>query len=116
MVPYMTFSHRSFLQDLRERPRQLRARVQEFSNTKGVDSSLVQAYNRALRALKDFRDAHMIVVTLLVVGPARRATKKATEAEHIASGPRGLKGTGGTDLVKFLKGVRDQTSRAYLQE
>lgn len=145
MLSYMTLQHRSFLHQLRHSPRQLRVLVQQFSKEKGVDFPLVKAYNQAIKALKEFRDAHMIVVTLLVIGPARRAAKREVEAptpalvmsgSQISTDEKGknemmmekafedqgdgekvtLKGTGGSDLVRFLKGVRDQTSRAYLQD
>ena len=34
--------------------------------------------------------------------------------KQVASPPRLLRGTGGTDLIRFLKGVRDRTSEATL--
>jgi indoleamine 2,3-dioxygenase len=72
------------------------------------NNELKDAYNGVLKAMKEFRDAHMRVVTLFVVGPARRA-KRAEEAHQTS-----LKGTGGSDLVKFLKDVRDRTSAMIL--
>ncbi|KAF5359427.1 hypothetical protein D9756_003643 [Leucocoprinus leucothites] len=143
MLSYMTPQHRTFLERLRQSPHQLRALVQQVVQERGMDAPIVKAFNSAVKALKEFRDAHMVVVTLLVVGPARRAARKAAEgADPLladGSGSAGdrekdekmmqqafgggddssdkgaLKGTGGTDLVRFLKGVRDQTTRAYLQ-
>jgi indoleamine 2,3-dioxygenase len=99
------------------------------------ESPILKAYNGALKSLKEFRDAHMAIVTLYIIGPARRSEKSAfkhavlekehtednSKKEHIidqaftVQGARKiLKGTGGTDLVKFLKGVRDQTVHTYL--
>ncbi|ESK85133.1 indoleamine 2,3-dioxyganese b [Moniliophthora roreri MCA 2997] len=45
----------------------------------------------------DDKDAHIVIVTLFVVGPARRAEKAR------------IKGTAGTGLMVFLKDVRDST-------
>lgn len=150
MRAYMPRHHRAFLNHLQTNPRPLRALVQRASE-EGSDSPILEAYNSALKALKEFRDAHMIVVTLYIIGPARRAGKRATSAavnggavsspaldkdglsenrrgeqerlreermiEKAFSGGDGgevLRGTGGTGLVRFLKGVRDQTADAYL--
>ncbi|KAI3620848.1 hypothetical protein WG66_006316 [Moniliophthora roreri] len=70
----------------------------------GRSESAGEAYEKGVDALKQFRDVYIVIVTLLVVGPAKRA-KKAREKE--------MKGTAGTDLV-FLKDVRDirRSSRA----
>lgn len=135
MRAYMPRHHRAFLNHLRENPRPLREFVQRVSE-EGSDSTILEAYNDALKALKEFRDAHMILVTLYIIGPARHSQKRAAAAEG-GAGPLGLgmevkmmekafssgknerealKGTGGTDLVKFLKGVRDQTAQTYLPQ
>ncbi|PPR01841.1 hypothetical protein CVT24_001729 [Panaeolus cyanescens] len=114
--------------------------------------ALMQAYNASLMALKAFRDAHMIIVALYIIGPARRKAAGASSSagagaganganganglsgggggervsEYVSSpvsgtkegggegGNRPLKGTGGTDLVRFLKGVRDHTKDAVM--
>ncbi|KAI0261571.1 hypothetical protein BGY98DRAFT_1053166, partial [Russula aff. rugulosa BPL654] len=47
------------------------------------------------------------------VGQKTIGTGTGTGTEEIAA-PRLLRGTGGTDLIKFLKGVRDRTSEATL--
>jgi len=81
--------------------------------TTAGDSELIEAYNAAVQSLKEFRDAHMIIVTLYIVLPAKRARAAAqkTEAEQYKLP---LQGTGGTNLVNFLKGVRDRTSDARI--
>ncbi|KAF4615791.1 hypothetical protein D9613_012456 [Agrocybe pediades] len=140
-----------------------------------LGQSLLEAYNKAVVALKEFRDAHMIIVTLYIINPAREARRmaaaavetaspiadkpsslgitpgplsltelaelqkdKEVESEYVgrsvpsaegiaekdgpsvnvveskAAAPAPLKGTGGTDLVRFLKNVRDQTKGAVL--
>ncbi|KAF9449442.1 Indoleamine 2,3-dioxygenase [Macrolepiota fuliginosa MF-IS2] len=142
---YMPYQHREYLERLRNNQHQLRALVRGVV-AEEQDSLVVKAYDSAVKALKEFRDAHMIIVTLYVIGPARRAGKKsatvvadsqatpgATRKSGVGSseetdtrlmeqafGGNGesddaLKGTGGTDLVRFLKGIRDQTALAYLR-
>jgi indoleamine 2,3-dioxygenase len=94
---------------------------------------LTAAYDDAVRRLKEFRDAHMRIVAIYIVGPARRAAEREAERarrdvesqEGRWLGPKedvdeqlpsdeGLKGTGGTELVRFLKGVRDRTAGSVL--
>jgi indoleamine 2,3-dioxygenase len=60
----------------------------------------------------------MMTVSLYIISPAAKARK--VQAETIAKDEdeekerKPLKGTGGTNLVQFLKGVRDQTKSAIL--
>lgn len=121
MQSYMSRHHRNFLRHLAHNPRPLRAFVE-----KAQDAGLREAYNASVKALKEFRDAHMIIVTLYILGPAKRereAKLAEEERKQLEGAERGaaagiwktpLKGTGGTDLVKFLKGVRDRTAGALL--
>jgi len=55
----------------------------------------------------------MVIVTLYIVLPAKRARAAALWAEKEQDRAR-LQGTGGTDLVNFLKGVRDRTADAHI--
>jgi indoleamine 2,3-dioxygenase len=125
MRAYMPRHHRNFLRHLDAAPRPLRAEV-----ARRCDTALTEAYNAALDALRRFRDAHLRMVALYIVGPSRRvrgpSAPVAREEEgggaktcegqtSLATGATGqLRGTGGTDLVRFLKGVRDRTSEAAL--
>lgn len=114
MQLYMPRHHRNFLNHLAANPRPLRQLV-----AAAEDAALLEAYNAAVLAMKGFRDAHMVVVALYIIGPSRRPapgevpvvrpnfTKDYGEAAA-------LKGTGGTELVKFLKDVRDRTAGAVL--
>lgn len=108
MQSYMPRNHRLFLDHLKASPRPLRTFV-----TDAGDEELLSAYNTAIKALKTFRDAHMIIVTLYILGPARRAKDAAPKNDSIqddgAASKDALKGTGGTDLVKFLKDTRTRT-------
>ncbi|KXN87280.1 Indoleamine 2,3-dioxygenase [Leucoagaricus sp. SymC.cos] len=138
MRAYMPRHHRAFLNHLKANPRPLRELV-ERAVEEDHGSPILGAYNAALKSLKEFRDAHMIVVALYIIGPARRAGKGSAtggsripkkvergnvrvkeeqmmgKAFKVEDETEDLKGTGGTDLVKFLKGVRDQTADTYLQ-
>ena len=96
MQSYMPRHHRAFLRHLSANPRPLR----DFVEKSGSDT-LVEAYNAAVSALKVFRDAHVKIVAIYIVGPSRR-------------GQRGLQGTGGTHSIRFVKSVRDQTAGAVL--
>ncbi|KIK05747.1 hypothetical protein K443DRAFT_90550 [Laccaria amethystina LaAM-08-1] len=102
--------HRAFLVHLLNNPRPLHDVVLSLTKS-GEHPGLMEAYNESVRALKEFKDLHMVIVALYIVRPAKRARER--ERERAALGKEGtrrrpLKGTGGTDLVKFLKGVRDQ--------
>lgn len=110
MQSYMPRNHRLFLSHLAASPRPLRAFV-----TSVDDSALLEAYNGAVLALKEFRDAHMIIATLYILGPARRAARAIQERRDSQYQQEGaLKGTGGTNLVKFLKDTRTRTTEALI--
>ncbi|KAG6864594.1 hypothetical protein C0991_008446 [Blastosporella zonata] len=102
MQSYMPRNHRLFLDHISSNPQPLRAFVMSSS-----DASLRDAYNSAVLALKEFRGAHMIIAALYILGPARRAAKQVEMAEKER---KPLLGTGGTELVKFLKDTRTRTT------
>jgi indoleamine 2,3-dioxygenase len=102
------------------------------------DADLLDAYNVAVRALKRFRDCHIAVVTSYIIQPAAHARRAAVGAaaaagqganggaKHNGDGAKAgggatggteapLKGTGGTDLARFLKDVRDRTAAAVME-
>ena len=102
MQSYMPKNHRLFLDHLKSNPRPLRTFVMDKN-----DKALALAFNRAVLALKEFRDAHMIIAALYILGPARRAEKRRLEIME-----------GGfctaSDLVKFLKDTRRNYYRSEL--
>jgi indoleamine 2,3-dioxygenase len=111
MQLYMPRHHRAFLSNLSATQRPLRGLVLSSS-----DPKLTEAYNAAILSLKEFRDAHMIIITLYILGPARRLRREAMKLGQAEGGKEPLKGTGGTDLVQFLKGVRDITKNALIPD
>jgi indoleamine 2,3-dioxygenase len=96
--------HRAFLEYLGdpEVSRPLRELVMLTS-----DVGLMEAYNSSVLALKEFRDAHMIIVTLYVVGPSRRLAKLDSP-----SGDDDEKGKDRAvgDMVRLLKGFGTRTA------
>lgn len=130
MRAYMPRHHRNFLRHLAAVPRPLREAVARTGN-----AALTDAYNAALDALRRLRDAHLRIVTLYIIGPSHRAhpampdaPAPAVQAKGAAGAVKGcfaheagsgkasslLLGTGGTDMIRFLKSVRDRTSEAAL--
>ena len=111
MQIYMPRHHRNFLRHLTANPRPVRNLV-----VSGGDAKLVEAYDASVNAVKEFRDAHIRIVAIYIIGPAgreRRAVREAEEAGREEKRPP-LTGTGGTHLVQFLKGVRDKTAEAVV--
>ena len=132
MQSYMPRHHRAFLRHLAANPRPLRALVESESgplrqtedglqSTEGQRSpELLAGYNAAVTALREFRDAHLRIVAMYIIGPARRVDagnraipELSTDATVHASVNE--KGTGGTNAMMFLKGVRDLTAQAVLK-
>ncbi|KAF2850084.1 hypothetical protein T440DRAFT_113905 [Plenodomus tracheiphilus IPT5] len=79
---------------------------------------LVLAYNNVIRALKDFRDEHFRIVSLFVINQANKQPKDqaspmvTTPDNGTPSTKETLKGTGGSDLAKLLKGYRNSSQAA----
>ena len=99
MKSYMPRHHRNFLGHLQADPRPLRGLVETADSPE-----LTDAYNTAVSALKVFRDAHVRIVAIYIVGPSRRANQA----------PDAARGTGGTSAILFVKSVRDQTASAII--
>lgn len=121
MQMYMPRYHRSFLNHLSENGRQLRdfvlkASSRSMHNDKDITNedgaALLVAYNAVVFALKELRDAHIIIVALYIIGPSRDRQLGVENVEFVSSvTPRG---TGGSDIVRFLKEVRDRTKEAVI--
>jgi len=122
--------HRRFLEDLAGV-----ANIRDYVNANRHDSALTAAYDECLRCLTGFRDTHLRIVSRYIVIMAQRS-KKHLAGDDVYSGAtqnpshvnmngtdksvvlglakdgaskKGLKGTGGTKLMPFLKQSRDET-------
>jgi len=144
MQQYMPRHHRAFLQYLGTVEKPVRRLVTKYAaisfpsqparsfksspamqdaNEDGKsEAPLKRAYNDAVDALKRFRDAHIRIATLYIVTQSKR--ERATSTEVLSTPnettpetrPKSKAiGTGGTQLVPFLKGARDNTLRTTLQ-
>ncbi|GAA6035062.1 hypothetical protein JCM8097_002167 [Rhodosporidiobolus ruineniae] len=144
MSHYMPGHHRAFLQHLSSlhslNPSAPRAPVlpslRELAALHPVE--LGAAYDTAVKAMKRFRDVHIRLATFFIVSQARReptrnsphwagweARRVQKEREEEEKRLRGIAeeqkrdviaGTGGTDLVTFLKRCRDRTAEAIMGE
>jgi len=74
-----------------------------------VAGALCGAFDECIRALTEFRSSHMAIVGEFILGPQARLAR-AGDLAATAGG----KGTGGTDLMTFLRPLRDETRTAGL--
>jgi indoleamine 2,3-dioxygenase len=107
MQLYMPRHHRAFLRHLAANPRPLRALVEQA--TEPVDGSetsrnadLLEGYNEAVRALKSFRDAHLRIVALYIVGPSRRVEAGMRAATSPAMSPSASSSTSSSSSADSL--------------
>ncbi|KAL7270271.1 Indoleamine 2,3-dioxygenase [Rhizina undulata] len=131
MRKYMPGPHRRFLEHLA-----LVANIRDYVGSHRDDTALSHAYDDCLKALASFRDKHLQVVSRYIVIQSQEAKRKASiqaatslfsEQVKVSApnnnvedmtpaglakaepGKQGLKGTGGTKLMPFLKQSRDET-------
>ncbi|XP_059141285.1 myoglobin-like [Physella acuta] len=97
MRMYMPTAHKRLIEDIENRKHKLRHLV-----TSSHVDSLTEAYNKSLSAVVKFRTGHLQLVTKYVLMPARKLTQDNVENLD-------LKGTGGTNLMPFLKGLKQDT-------
>lgn len=115
MRQYMPGPHRRFLERISET-----ANLQDLSMRKTShphQDSLRKAYQAAVQALSDFRGVHMQIVARYIIVPSRQASMPGRMNLAVASqadrgGSKSLTGTGGTDLIPFLKQTRQETDDA----
>ncbi|KAL4873083.1 hypothetical protein BDV12DRAFT_116434 [Aspergillus spectabilis] len=120
MRNYMPGPHRRFLEMLTRN-----SNVRAYAMGCKLDTPVRDAYNTAVMSLGAFRDKHIQIVTRYIIRAAKLPPPDNTPAQlNIAtttytqmkgSGEKvseGLSGTGGTDLIPFLKQTRDTTKAA----
>jgi indoleamine 2,3-dioxygenase len=82
--------HRDFLEFLGKSPS-----IRGFC----MDNGLSAEFYACVEGMKGFRDDHIKMVTRYIIIPSGRGAKKEEK----------VRGTGGTDLVPFLKQMRDES-------
>ncbi|KAE8167075.1 Indoleamine 2,3-dioxygenase [Aspergillus tamarii] len=117
MRNYMPGPHRRFLEMLTRV-----SNVRTYALSHKADSSIRDAYNTAVMSLGVFRDSHIQMVTRYIIMAAKMKppTNGSTQVNLATSTTThmrdkneklsgGIHGTGGTDLIPFLKQTRDTT-------
>jgi len=108
MQAYMPRHHRSFIDHLKVVPRPIR----KLAMQSGPDSPIRIAYNEAVTALQEFRSAHIRIATLYIITQSHRRPTFTIDAS-LEMEP--AKGTGGSDLLPFLRSSRDDTANTLLR-
>ena len=94
MLQYMPVGHRRFLELLKEMPS-----VRDYCKKSG-NACLITSYNRSVQELTQFRSDHVILVAHYIVN----------QQCHSQNPTLDKKGSGGTNFMKFLKKVRNDTA------
>uniref|UniRef100_A0A7N4P7P4 Indoleamine 2,3-dioxygenase 1 n=1 Tax=Sarcophilus harrisii TaxID=9305 RepID=A0A7N4P7P4_SARHA len=106
MRNYMPSPHKIFLEAVASH-----SSVRDFVSSSD-DIQLKKAYNECVKALVHIRNYHLQVVNKYIISPS---SKQDSEKGQKSSDDE-VKGTGGTNLLIFLRSVRDTTKRALLEE
>ncbi|KAL4874421.1 Indoleamine 2,3-dioxygenase [Aspergillus karnatakaensis] len=107
MRKYMPGPHKDFLE-----------RMSDISNIRGYamgendDSELRLAYNKAISRLRAFRDEHIRIVARYIFIPAGRNGT----ADRVRCLQDSQRGTGGTDIMQFLRMTRNTTKPCNTQD
>ncbi|KAJ6001695.1 hypothetical protein N7522_006922 [Penicillium canescens] len=115
MRKYMPGPHRRFLQSLAAI-----SNIRTYIQSSADKSTEKEAYNAAVNELKAFRDTHIQMVTRYIVMAAKQPNplKQDTDRVNLATASQAtekehhLAGTGGTNLIPFLKHTRDTVQEA----
>lgn len=129
--------HRRFLERIGEL-----TNIRDYATSLSASNDVRQAYSAVVMKLGAFRDKHIQIVSRYIITPATQhsqadsgprrmnlatATTMLTSASSSSSSPgaeihnrdrrrseKELYGTGGTDLIPFLKTTRDETKAVAL--
>lgn len=109
----MPGTHRRFLEMMDST-----ANIREYAE-KTSAAGVTEAYNSAVKELELFRNIHIQVVTRFIITPSRRKVPNPVPGLNLAiastnADTKELHGTGGTQLLPFLKQSRDETKDAAL--
>lgn len=94
---YMPPKHRAFIEAVANGPS-----IRNYVLASG-DPDLNRAYDLCVEKLTDFRNVHLQVVARYIIIPSNREK----ESKHKG---KALIGTGGSDLMSFLKQIRNETA------
>ncbi len=109
MRDYMPPAHRQLIEALSACP-PLRDFVLSHSS-----STLRQAYNASVTALVDLRNYHLNTVTKYIIVPGNQARTMGCPLRG-AGTMLNATGTGGSDLMVFLKSARNMTQKKKISE
>ncbi|KAK1341874.1 hypothetical protein QTO34_016625 [Cnephaeus nilssonii] len=104
MRTYMPPAHQKFLHSLESK-----CSVREFVLSEG-DDNLQAIYNKCVDAMVSLRKYHLNIVAKYIVIQSKKTQSSEEPSEAVN------KGTGGTDVMKFLKSVRDTTKASLLKK
>lgn len=131
----MPGSHRRFLEHLTTV-----ANIRDYATNHRENKTLSTAYDKALDALTNFRSTHVQIVTRYIIHPSTAEKRRVAAAAALSrsrpsikrlsqavetemprqglarneASKKGLRGTGGTKLIPFLKQARDETMEPAL--
>lgn len=106
---YMPPAHRQLIETLSVLP-SLRDLILSCSS-----SDLCQAYNSCISALVDLRNYHLNTVTKYIIVPGNSVHATGCPLRGVGTALN-TTGTGGSDLMGFLKSVRNTTQNAFILE
>ncbi|KAK5073605.1 Indoleamine 2,3-dioxygenase [Lithohypha guttulata] len=115
MRQYMPQAHRQFLEYFDSV-----AKIRQYVQSKNVSETLSSTFDEAVEAMAAFRDTHIKIVARYIVAPSRARDQSqnqgvrniAASSSEQTSSKDELKGTGGTNLMAFLKQTRAETRAA----
>ncbi|RAL02614.1 indoleamine 2,3-dioxygenase [Aspergillus ibericus CBS 121593] len=102
MRHYMPGPHRKFLELMEEK-----CNIREFVLIQAHNTEVQRLYRSAVLKLRSVRDAHLSIVSRYVIVPAMREREPRCDP-----GGDDLTGTGGTEIMSFLRNRRDETDAA----
>lgn len=110
MRNYMPGPHRRFLQHIESI-----ANIRQYVENAAA-SEVTKAYNLAVKELSNFRDIHIQIVARYIIMPSKHQASNGIPGMNLAvasanGSARSLHGTGGTELLPFLRQSRDETRR-----
>lgn len=118
MRNYMPGAHRQFLQHIESV-----TNIRDYVKNSACSDDVVAAYDLAVARVATFRDAHIQIVTRYIILPSRKAPVPQScdsaglnlaVASSNQTAMEGLSGTGGTEMMPFLKQCRDETKETAL--